>query len=107
MAAEPTAERRPARGRRDLRRGDRSGSAARTRTPPPPTRGPPARPGSSARADDDEQAAHRLYDLALEFQERSQRSEARLLEQFEGMSAGLVVGHRRPVIVDDDDERLS
>ena len=34
-------------------------------------------------ADDDEAAAHRLYDLALEYQERSQRSEARLLEEFE------------------------
>ena len=28
-------------------------------------------------ADDDEAAAHRLYDLALTFQERSQRTEAR------------------------------
>ena len=33
--------------------------------------------------DDDEAAARRLYDLALEFQERSQRTEARLLEEFE------------------------
>jgi hypothetical protein len=57
-------------------------------------------------ADDDEQAAHRLYDLALEYQEGSQRSEARLLEQFEGMSAGLVAVIGDLVIVDDDDERL-
>ena len=56
--------------------------SARTRTPRRPTRGPP---GSTVPldADDDEAAAHRLYDLALEYQERSQRSEARLLEEFE------------------------
>jgi hypothetical protein len=57
-------------------------------------------------ADDDEQAAHRLYDLALEYQEGSQRSEARLLEQFEGVSATLVALIGDLVIVDDDDERL-
>ena len=34
--------------------------------------------------DDDEAAARRLYDLALEYQERSQSSEGRLLEEFEG-----------------------
>jgi hypothetical protein len=58
-------------------------------------------------ADDDEAAAHRLYDLALEYQERSQRSEARLLEEFEGAAGGLssVVGEL--IIVDDDDERLA
>jgi hypothetical protein len=38
-------------------------------------------------ADDDESAARRLYDLALEYQERSQRSEANLLDQFESASA--------------------
>jgi hypothetical protein len=57
--------------------------------------------------DDDESAARRLYDLALEFQERSQRSEARLLDEFEGASAGLVSVIGDLVIVDDDDERLS
>ncbi len=57
-------------------------------------------------ADDDEQAAHRLYDLALEYQENSQRSEARLLEQFEGQSAALVAVIGDLVIVDDEDERL-
>jgi hypothetical protein len=58
-------------------------------------------------ADDDEAAAHRLYDLALEYQERSQRSESRLLEEFEGAAAGLsgLVGEL--IIVDDDDERLT
>jgi hypothetical protein len=58
-------------------------------------------------ADDDEAAAHRLYDLALEYQERSQRSESRLLEEFEGAATGLsgLVGEL--IIVDDDDERLT
>ncbi len=56
--------------------------------------------------DDDESAARRLYDLALEYQERSQRSEARLLEDFESASAGLISVIGDLVIVDDDDERL-
>ena len=57
--------------------------------------------------DDDESAARRLYDLALEYQERSQRSEARLLDEFEGASAAwsAIIGDM--IIVDDDDERLS
>jgi len=57
--------------------------------------------------DDDESAARRLYDLALEYQEQSQRSEARLLDEFEGASAGLVAVIGDLIIVDDDDERLS
>ena len=58
-------------------------------------------------ADDDELAAQRLYDLALEFQERSQRSESRLLEQFED-AAGLLSGRIGDLIInDDDDERLT
>jgi len=57
--------------------------------------------------DDDESAARRLYDLALEYQERSQRSEARLLDEFEGASTGLVSVIGDLIIVDDDDERLS
>ena len=57
--------------------------------------------------DDDESAARRLYDLSLEYQERSQRSEARLLDEFEGASAGLVSVIGDLIIVDDDDERLS
>jgi hypothetical protein len=63
--------------------------------------------GEPLDADDDEAAAHRLYDLALEYQERSQRSESRLLEEFEGAAAGLsgLVGEL--IIVDDDDERLT
>ena len=58
--------------------------SARTRTPPPPTRGPPSQPRRPLETDDDEAAARRLYDLALEYQERSQRSEARLLDEFGG-----------------------
>ncbi len=56
--------------------------------------------------DDDEAAARRLYDLALEFQERSQRAESRLLDDFEQAAtpASNLVGEL--VIVDDDDERL-
>jgi CRP-like cAMP-binding protein len=58
-------------------------------------------------ADDDEVAAQRLYDLALEFQERSQRSESRLLEQFED-AAGLLTARIGDLIInDDDDERLT
>jgi hypothetical protein len=48
-----------------------------------------------------------LYDLALEYQERSQRSESRLLDEFEGASTGLVSVIGDLIIVDDDDERLS
>jgi hypothetical protein len=58
-------------------------------------------------ADDDELAAQRLYDLALEYQERSQRAESRLLEQFEE-AAGLLTARIGDLIVnDDDDERLT
>jgi len=59
-----------------------------------------------AEADDAESAAHRLYDIALTFQERSQIAEARILEQFEAMVTGLAVHLGDVVIVDDDDERL-
>jgi hypothetical protein len=56
--------------------------------------------------DDDDTAARRLYDLALEYQERSQRTEAHLLDDFEvaAATASNVIGDL--VIVDDDDERL-
>jgi large repetitive protein len=55
---------------------------------------------------DDEAAARRLYDLALEYQGRSQRTEARLLDEFEvaAATASNLIGDL--VIVDDDDERL-
>ena len=62
---------------------------------------------ASLSEDDDESAARRLYDLALEYQERSQRSESRLLDEFEGASVGLVSVIGDLIIVDDDDERLS
>jgi hypothetical protein len=58
-------------------------------------------------ADDDELAAQRLYDLALEYQERSQRAESRLLEQF-AEAAGLLTARIGDLIInDDDDERLT
>lgn len=57
--------------------------------------------------ENDESAARRLYDLALEYQERSQRNEARLLEDFESASAGLISVIGDLIIVDDDDERLT
>jgi hypothetical protein len=52
------------------------------------------------------EAAHRLYDLALTFQSRSQLSEARLVEQFELSAAPLsgVLGDL--LILDDEDERV-
>ena len=57
--------------------------------------------------DDAEAAAHRLYDLALTYQERSQVSEAALVDQFEQAVAGLV-GHLGDlIIIDDEDERLT
>jgi hypothetical protein len=57
--------------------------------------------------DDDELAAQRLYDLSLEYQERSQRSESRLLEQFEDASSMLISKIGDMIINDDDDERLT
>jgi hypothetical protein len=56
--------------------------------------------------EDDEAAARRLYDLALEYQERSQRAESRLFDDFEAAAgpAANLIGEL--VIVDDDDERL-
>lgn len=62
-------------------------------------------PGDDA-IDDDETAARRLYDLALEFQERSQRNEARILTEFESAAAAATSLLGELVIVDDDDERL-
>jgi hypothetical protein len=55
---------------------------------------------------DDETAARRLYDLALEYQERSQRSESRLLDEFQAAAAAASSVLGDVVIVDDDDERL-
>jgi hypothetical protein len=58
-------------------------------------------------ADDDESAALALYNLALDFQERSQQSEARLLDQFEEAASRLTDRLGDLIIVDDDDERLT
>jgi len=63
--------------------------------------------GLNLDADDETTAARRLYDLALSFQERSQQTEARLLEQFEE-SAGRLAGRVGDIIIiDDEDERLT
>jgi len=58
-------------------------------------------------ADSEDGAARRMYDLALEFQERSQTAEARLLEQFEEAAQRLAGRLGDLVIVDDEDERLT
>jgi len=55
----------------------------------------------------EEEAAGRLYDLALAFQERSQQTEAHLLEQFESAASQLTAFLGDLVIIDDDDERLT
>jgi hypothetical protein len=47
-----------------------------------------------------------VYDLALTFQERSQHSEARLVEQFEGLVVDLAPVMGDLMILDDEDERL-
>ena len=52
------------------------------------------------------EAARRLYDLALTFQERSQHSEARLIEQFEVAAADLAPFLGDMMVLDDTDERL-
>src|SRR3954468_20577601 len=62
---------------------------------------------TAVEADDDESARRRLYDLALEYQERSQRSESRLLDQFEAAAANLTSRLGDLIVVDDDDERLT
>lgn len=58
-------------------------------------------------AKDEPSAALALYELALDFQDRSQRTEAGLIEQFENAGAGLLGMVGTFVIVDDDDEHLS
>jgi hypothetical protein len=55
---------------------------------------------------DAEEAARRLYDLALTFQERSQHSEARLIEQFQVASTDLAPFLGDMMVLDDEDERL-
>jgi hypothetical protein len=56
--------------------------------------------------DDKASAARFIYDIALTFQERSQQSEAALLEQFQDAVGPHTHWIGDTVIVDDDDERL-
>jgi hypothetical protein len=58
-------------------------------------------------ATDEQSAALALYELTLDFQDRSQRTEAGLVEQFENASAALLGMVGTFVVVDDDDEHLS
>jgi hypothetical protein len=58
-------------------------------------------------AHDQPSAAASLYDLALEFQERSQRAESGLIEGFENAASGLLGQVGTLVIVDDEDEHLA
>ena len=61
---------------------------------------------ASAQATDEEGAAIALYELALDFQDRSQRTEAGLIEQFENAAAGVLGLVDVVVVVDDEDEHL-
>ena len=63
--------------------------------------------GLTLDADTELGAAQRLYDLALEFQERSQRTEARLIEQFEDATQRLAARLGDFMVIDEDDERLT
>jgi hypothetical protein len=56
--------------------------------------------------DSDEAAARRMYDLALDYQERSQISEARLIELFQADAVELSERLGEVVITEDDDEKL-
>jgi hypothetical protein len=58
-------------------------------------------------ATDESTAAQALYELALDFQDRSQRTEAGLIEQFENAATGLLGMVGTLVLVDDDDEHLA
>lgn len=55
---------------------------------------------------DETEAAAALYDLALTWQERSQESEASLVERFQDVAAGLAGRLGDTLILDDDDQRL-
>jgi hypothetical protein len=57
-------------------------------------------------ADTEEEAAGLLYDLAVDYLDRSQKTEAGLLARFEEEAAPLVGRIGDLIIVDDDDERL-
>jgi hypothetical protein len=57
--------------------------------------------------DDDAGAARALYDMALAFQERSQRVESNLFDQFSAQAEPYTQIIGSIMIVEDDDERLS
>jgi hypothetical protein len=57
--------------------------------------------------DDADSAAVALYELALDFQDRSQRTEAGLISAYENAATGLLGFIGSVTIVDDDDEHLS
>lgn len=58
-------------------------------------------------ATDEGSAALALYELALDFQDRSQRAEAGLIESFENAATGLLGLVGTLVLVDDEDEHLA
>jgi hypothetical protein len=58
-------------------------------------------------AHDEQSAATALYELALDFQDRSQRTEGGLIEGFENAATSLLGMVGTLVIVDDDDEHLA
>src|SRR6185369_11162748 len=58
-------------------------------------------------AHDEQTAALALYELALDFQDRSQRTEASLIAGFENAGASALGYIGNLVIVEDDDENLS
>ena len=60
-----------------------------------------------AEARDEPSAAQGLYELALDFQDRSQRTEGGLIEGFENAAGSLLGLVDTVVIVDDDDEHLA
>ena len=60
-----------------------------------------------AEASDEESAALAMYNLALDFQERSQANEASLIDQFQDAVSRLTGTMGDLIIVDDDDERLT
>jgi hypothetical protein len=66
-----------------------------------------ARRAEESEPEDEEEAAERLYDLALTYQERSQESEAELISSFEAEARRLTAKLGDLIIVDDDDERLT
>jgi hypothetical protein len=63
-----------------------------------------AHPGG---AETEDEAAGGLYDLAVDFLDRSQRTEASLLAQFEDAAGQLSAKLGDIIVVDDDDERLT